>query len=56
MVSLLYVDWVSRGGLNGEALHKSRSLEPLTGYDYQAGSGLSYRFGSILNNIVNPRL
>jgi hypothetical protein len=32
-----------------------RRRELLTGYDYNAGIGLSYTFGSIFNNIVNPR-
>lgn len=32
-----------------------RRRELLTGYDYEAGIGLSYTFGSIFNNIVNPR-
>ncbi|MGH7471956.1 MAG: hypothetical protein ACRENP_28730, partial [Longimicrobiales bacterium] len=32
-----------------------RRRELLTGYDYQAGIGLSYTFGSIFNNVVNPR-
>ncbi len=32
-----------------------RRRELLTGYNYQAGIGLSYTFGSIFNNIVNPR-
>lgn len=32
-----------------------RRRELLTGYDYNAGIGLSYTFGSIFNNVVNPR-
>jgi hypothetical protein len=32
-----------------------RRRELLTGYDYSAGIGLSYTFGSIFNNVVNPR-
>ena len=32
-----------------------RRRELLTGYDYNAGLGLSYTFGSIFNNVVNPR-
>ncbi|HSL72021.1 MAG TPA: DUF481 domain-containing protein [Longimicrobiales bacterium] len=32
-----------------------RRRELLTGYDYRAGIGLSYTFGSIFNNVVNPR-
>jgi uncharacterized protein DUF481 len=32
-----------------------RRRELLTGYDYDVGIGLSYTFGSIFNNVVNPR-
>ena len=32
-----------------------RRRELLTGYDYGAGISLSYTFGSIFNNVVNPR-
>jgi hypothetical protein len=32
-----------------------RRRELLTGYDYGVGIGLSYTFGSIFNNVVNPR-
>jgi hypothetical protein len=32
-----------------------RRRELLTGYYYSAGIGLSYTFGSIFNNVVNPR-
>ena len=32
-----------------------RRRELLTGYDYNASIGLSYTFGSIFNNVVNPR-
>ena len=32
-----------------------RRRELLTGFDYNAGIGLSYTFGSIFNNVVNPR-
>jgi hypothetical protein len=32
-----------------------RRRELLTGYDYDIGIGLSYTFGSIFNNVVNPR-
>ena len=29
--------------------------ELLTGHQYEAGLGLSYTFGSIFSNVVNPR-
>jgi hypothetical protein len=32
-----------------------RRRELLTGYQYSVGLGLSYTFGSIFNNVVNPR-
>ncbi|MGH7459884.1 MAG: hypothetical protein ACREMA_02500 [Longimicrobiales bacterium] len=32
-----------------------RRRELLTGYDYETSIGLSYTFGSIFNNVVNPR-
>jgi hypothetical protein len=32
-----------------------RRRELLTGYEYSVGIGLSYTFGSIFNNVVNPR-
>ena len=32
-----------------------RLQEVATGYYYEGGLGLSYTFGSIYNNIVNPR-
>jgi hypothetical protein len=38
---------------NEEILTRQRQL--LTGYQYFFGFGFSYTFGSILNNIVNPR-
>lgn len=36
-----------------QLLIKNREL--LSGFEYNLGIGFSYRFGSILNNIVNPR-
>jgi hypothetical protein len=36
-----------------EVLLQRRQLE--TGYSYWGGFGISYSFGSIYNNIVNPR-
>jgi hypothetical protein len=41
------------GGDQVDVLLRRREL--LTGYDYEAGIGLSYTFGSIFNNVVNPR-
>jgi len=43
-----------RGGATlEEVLLQRRQLE--TGYSYSGGFGISYSFGSIYNNIVNPR-
>lgn len=42
-----------RGASLEEVLLRRRQLE--TSYDYYASIGLSYTFGSIYNNIVNPR-
>jgi len=33
-----------------------QSIRLPTGYSYQANFGLTYRFGSIFNNVVNPRM
>ena len=41
------------GGDQVDVLLRRREL--LTGYDYNLGIGLSYTFGSIFNNVVNPR-
>ncbi len=41
------------GGDQVDVLLRRREL--LTGYDYEVGIGLSYTFGSIFNNVVNPR-
>ena len=41
------------GGDQVDVLLRRREL--LTGFDYEAGIGLSYTFGSIFNNVVNPR-
>jgi len=41
------------GGTQVDVLLRRREL--LTGYSYDAGVGLSYTFGSIFNNVVNPR-
>jgi hypothetical protein len=38
---------------NEEILVRQRELA--TGYEYDFGFGFSYSFGSIYNNIVNPR-
>lgn len=38
----------------GELLVQNREL--LSTFNYSLGLGFSYRFGSILNNIVKPRL
>lgn len=43
----------SGGATLEEVLLQRRQLE--TGYSYWAGFGVSYSFGSIYNNIVNPR-
>jgi len=42
-----------RGVSRDEILTRQRQLE--TGFSYWGGIGLSYTFGSIYNNIVNPR-
>ena len=39
---------------DGEIL--TRQFELATGYSYYASVGLSYSFGSIFNQVVNPRL
>jgi hypothetical protein len=45
---------LSRGGASlEEVLLQRRQLE--TGYSYWGGLGISFSFGSIYNNIVNPR-
>jgi hypothetical protein len=36
-----------------DVLLRRRAL--LTGYEYNARVGLTYTFGSIFNNVVNPR-
>jgi hypothetical protein len=41
------------GATHDDVLLQRRQLE--TGYSYFVGVGLSYTFGSIFNNIVNPR-
>ena len=41
------------GGDQVDVLLRRREL--LTGFNYEAGIGLSYTFGSIFNNVVNPR-
>jgi hypothetical protein len=38
---------------NEEILVRQRELA--TGYQYEVGFGISYSFGSIFNNVVNPR-
>ncbi len=38
---------------NEEILVRQRELA--TGYEYELGFGISYTFGSIFNNVVNPR-
>jgi hypothetical protein len=38
---------------NEEILVRQRELA--TGYQYEIGFGISYSFGSIFNNVVNPR-
>jgi hypothetical protein len=38
---------------NEEILVRQRELA--TGYEYEFGFGISYTFGSIFNNVVNPR-
>lgn len=43
----------ARGVSRDEILLRQRQLE--TGFNYFGGVGLSYTFGSIYNNIVNPR-
>lgn len=44
-----------RKGELSEAERLLRLREQATGYEIEAGIGLSYTFGSIYNNIVNPR-
>ena len=41
------------GASEEEVLLRQRQLA--TGFEYFAGFGVTYRFGSIYNNIVNPR-
>ena len=41
------------GATRDEVLTRQRQLE--TGFSYWGGIGMSYTFGSIFNNIVNPR-
>ena len=41
------------GATTEEVLLRQRQLA--TGYQYFVNFGVSYSFGSILNNIVNPR-
>lgn len=43
----------AQGATRDEILTRQRQLE--TGFYYYGGIGLSYTFGSIYNNIVNPR-
>lgn len=44
-----------KGGASlDEVLLRQRQLA--TGYRYYIGFGVSYSFGSIYNNVVNPRL
>jgi hypothetical protein len=46
--------YLSKGGAtNDEILLQRRQLS--TSYSYFAGVSLSYTFGSIFNNVVNPR-
>ncbi len=44
-----------RKGELSEAERLLRLKEQATGYQFETGIGLSYTFGSIYNNIVNPR-
>jgi hypothetical protein len=44
-----------RKGELSEAERLLRLREQATGYQFEAGIGLTYTFGSIYNNIVNPR-
>ena len=41
------------GATRDEVLKQNRELE--SSFQYNLGVGFSYRFGSIMNNIVNPR-
>lgn len=43
----------ARGATRDEILTRQRQLE--TGFNYFGGVGLTYTFGSIYNNVVNPR-
>ena len=46
--------YISAAGVSrDEILTRQRQLE--TGFNYWGGIGLSYTFGSIYNNVVNPR-
>ena len=42
-----------QGATSQEILLKLKALS--TSYNYYTGMGISYRFGSKFNNIVNPR-
>ena len=55
-----YYDWIRdqiylpKGGQDAvDVLLRRRALQ--TGFDYGMNAGLSYTFGSIFNNVVNPR-
>lgn len=53
-------DWIRdqitlRKGTGDAADVLLRRRELLSGYEYNLGVGLSYTFGSIFNNVVNPR-
>ena len=50
--------WRSNSLRRGDATTEEilvRQRELATGYQYEIGFGISYSFGSIFNNVVNPR-
>jgi hypothetical protein len=46
--------YLAKGGATQEEILLQR-LQLSTSYSYFVGIGLSYTFGSIFNNVVNPR-
>jgi hypothetical protein len=47
------INLAKKGATEQEILSRQRQLA--SSYDFYSGAGLSFRFGSALNNIVNPR-
>jgi hypothetical protein len=48
------IDLPAEGATKEEILLQSTQLP--TGYSYHINFGFTYRFGSIFNNVVNPRM